>query len=86
MPTCWPWGLRQSHSWTVRRLSESPNTADVTGESLAQGLPEPKAALVTSQRSGVVTRAAILLTARACDWISRLQRDFVFLYCALDRF
>ena len=43
MPTCWPWGLRQSHSWTVRRLSESPNATDVTGECLALGLPEPKA-------------------------------------------
>ena len=39
MPTCWPWGLRQSHSWTVRRLSESPNATDVTGE----GLLDPKA-------------------------------------------
>ena len=43
MPTCWPWGLRQSHSWTVRRLSESPNATDVTGECLAQGLLDPKA-------------------------------------------
>ena len=42
MPTCWPWGLRQSHSWTVRRLSESPNATDVTGECLALGLPVPK--------------------------------------------
>ena len=42
MPTCWPWGLRQSHSWTVRRLSESPNATDVTGECLALGLHVPK--------------------------------------------
>jgi hypothetical protein len=27
----------------VRRLSEPPNAADVTGECLAHGLPEPKA-------------------------------------------
>jgi len=38
-------------------------------------------ALVTSQRSGVVTRAAVPETARTYDWISRLRRDFVFLYC-----
>ena len=43
MLTCWPWGLRQSHSWIVRRLSESPNATDVTGECLAQGLLDPKA-------------------------------------------
>ena len=45
------------------------------------GLAWPEGALVTSKRSGVVTRAAIPLTARVCDWILRLQRDFVFLYC-----
>jgi hypothetical protein len=45
------------------------------------GIAWPEGALVTSKRSGVVTRAAIPLTARACDWISRLQRDYVFLYC-----
>jgi len=40
-----------------------------------------EAAVVTSQRSGVVTRAAIRETARVYDGISGLQRDYMFLYC-----
>jgi len=39
------------------------------------------AALVTTERSGVVTSAAIRETARVCDGVSGLQRDYVFLYC-----
>jgi len=61
------------------------NAVGVTGNRLAHRLPR-ESGRVTTQRSAVVTRAAILLTARACDWILRLQRDFVFLYCALNRF
>ena len=48
---------------------------------LGASLVPSEAALVTSKRSGVVTRAAIRETARVCDGIMGLQRDYVFLYC-----
>ena len=44
-------------------------------------LVSSEAAVVTSKRSGVVTTAAIQETARVCDGVSGLQRDYVFLYC-----
>ncbi len=50
----------------------------MTGVGLA-GLGVWRSALVTSERSGVVTRAGILGMARVCDRISGLQRDDVFL-------
>jgi hypothetical protein len=48
-------------------VAERSNAGPVTGKCLAPGLPDPKAARVTTERSVVVTWAANLLTARVCD-------------------
>jgi hypothetical protein len=47
--------------------TERSNANPVTGSCLAPGLPDPKAARVTTQQSAVVTRAANPLTARVWD-------------------
>ena len=64
-----------------RRPCDHPSVCAVAGFRLALCMLRTEGALVTSKRSGVVTRAAIPLTARVCDWIFRLQPGSVFLHC-----
>jgi hypothetical protein len=91
------WAWRQQLTPTAKLVLMSlANAADDHGvywpsvptvTRLAHCFCTVRSALVTTERSGVVTRAAMSETTRVCGWISGLQRDDVFLYLlSSDRF